>query len=384
MLTHQKYTFKKIYLKNEIFQNIEKEIKVAYLNINGLLDSNHAKYLNDDRNLLCIDILVVAETKLLQNIRTLSFEAQLLNWKILKRYDSNSGKKNMGMILLTPRLQVFRGISLITNHTANRNDSLQIQGLVVQLKSGISLGFLYCRTTPTNSEIDYINRVYGCCEVMMGDFNLSHRNEEHKGKLKKLCENSKVSMLDEITRAISNNQLDYVIIDEVLKSHCFSTSYFNFISDHKTITLRIGLEGNTLKNEVLQKLHFDAESHKKAKALYRKDSLSARISESDMSVSSESSSTESDIDISYPGNSEKSTFKRRFLNVDASTCWLNSCLQTLLVAVDRLEDLSSFKSELGIEILRLKDSEEIYLDPTTIKNIIVTVEDTRVCRGYLK
>ena len=326
------------------------------------------------------EILVIVETKLHQSIKTECFADQLSNWKILKRYDSNDGKKNMGLILLTPRIKAFKEINLITHHNAKRNESLQIQGIIVQLKCDTCLGFLYCRSSPHNSEIDYIKRVYRCCKVLMGDFNLSHRIADHKRKLNELCETTKVSVLHEITRAISNNQLDYVIVDEVLKNCCFTTSYYNFISDHKSITLRIGLDGNKLKDEVVQRINFDEECHMKTKAPLGKSPSSTRISVSDISMNSESSNIESDMEIPCDTNLKNSTFKRRFLNVDGATCWLNSCLQSLLIAVDRLEDFSEFNSELGIEILRLKDSQEIYLDPTILKNIIVAVEDTRVSR----
>ena len=52
MIKHSSYKFKKIYLNNDIFEDVQNEIKVGYLNINGLLDGNHAEYLNADKNLL--------------------------------------------------------------------------------------------------------------------------------------------------------------------------------------------------------------------------------------------------------------------------------------------------------------------------------------------
>ena len=104
----------------------------------------------------------------------------------------------------------------------------------------------------------------------MGDFNPSHRIEDNKRKLKKLCETSKMSVLNEITRAISNIQLDYVLVTEVLTNHCFTTFYYNFISDHKSIAIRIGLDGNTLKDELIKKVNFDEESHKKKGTLSKR------------------------------------------------------------------------------------------------------------------
>ena len=53
----------KIYNNSEVFQNNSSEIKIGFLNINGLVDAYHAGYLNSDRNLLNLDLLVLAETK---------------------------------------------------------------------------------------------------------------------------------------------------------------------------------------------------------------------------------------------------------------------------------------------------------------------------------
>ena len=42
------YRFKKLYLDERIFEDTTSEIKVGYLNINGLLSKEHAEYLNQD------------------------------------------------------------------------------------------------------------------------------------------------------------------------------------------------------------------------------------------------------------------------------------------------------------------------------------------------
>ena len=121
----------------------------------------------------------------------------------------------------------------------------------------------------------------------MDDLNLSNRVKSQKTKLRTNCGDCKFSAPNEITRAISNNQLDYVIVEEQFKDYIFSTSYYNFISDHKSITLRIGLSENSLRPEILQKLNFDEESHLKPKSATRKLSFSESISENDMVISSE-------------------------------------------------------------------------------------------------
>ena len=62
------YSFKKIYVSEEIFKNKENEFKVGYFNIQGFMPSNHAKYLDCDLNLLNLDFLMVKEI-ILDNTR---------------------------------------------------------------------------------------------------------------------------------------------------------------------------------------------------------------------------------------------------------------------------------------------------------------------------
>ena len=66
------------------------------------------------------------------------------------------------------------------------------------------------------------------------------------------------------------------------------------------------------------------------------------------------------------------------MNVDYETCWLNSCLQLVLTAIDHITSPLLFNSELGEELMRLKSSEQDILDPATAKTIIVGAEDTRI------
>ena len=57
-----------------------------------------------------------------------------------------------------------------------------------------------------------------------------------------------------------------------LVGNCFATSYYNFISDHKSIALRIGVNGNKLSKSTMEKLHFDRELHLKMKKGHETDS----------------------------------------------------------------------------------------------------------------
>ena len=74
----------------------------------------------------------------------------------------------------------MKQIECITHHKAKRNDSLQIQGLIVKLKCKLSLGFTYFRTSPTLSDITYLKQVFGDRSSLMGDLNINHRVESQK------------------------------------------------------------------------------------------------------------------------------------------------------------------------------------------------------------
>ena len=87
------YEMKKIYLADRIFVDEDSELKFGFLNINGLLDGNHADYLNEDKNLLNIDVLVLGETKLEKKIQTSLIQNKLDKWEIIGRFDANDNLK---------------------------------------------------------------------------------------------------------------------------------------------------------------------------------------------------------------------------------------------------------------------------------------------------
>ena len=218
--------------------------------------------LNEDYNLRNLDLLLIAETKLDKYCKTSSLSLVLENWNIIARYDSEDESKHMGLILLaTKNSSIKNQIKDIAYDTVKRNSILHVQCIIVKLDCNIKIGFVYCRSTPTYSEIDSMNVKFKACQVIMGDVNLSHRIEEDQKKIRKLCEKSKVSLLDEITRPQSVNQLDYVLVESNIMHKCYATSYHNFISDHNSITLRIGLDENSFGTDFKEKITFNKELH---------------------------------------------------------------------------------------------------------------------------
>ena len=184
----------------------------------------------------------------------------------------------MGLILLTSKKSSINDqIQSITYQSVSRQKKLQIQGLIVRLIKGINFGFVYCRSTPSNQEIKAIYTDFKECNIVMGDFNLSHRISEDQRKIVELCQQQKVNALNEITRSLSNNQLDYILIDEDLTF--FVTSYNNFISDHKTIIARLASLENELTNDVRERLTFDQELHLKERKKEEVETTSTSISD---------------------------------------------------------------------------------------------------------
>ena len=96
------------------------------------------------------------------------------------------------------------------------------------------------------------------------------------------------------------------------------------------------------------------------------------------SGSSKDCSDDSSSDAIY-SDVEDLPFTRKFLNLDMTTCWLNSCLQLILTGLDYHEQCNVFHSELGLQLLKLKSQYgKEFLDATTVKNILVEAEDTRI------
>ena len=55
------------------------------------------------------------------------------------------------------------------------DQKLQIQGIKVNLKCDMCIGFIYCRSTPTNEDVEFLSNLFADCHILLGDFNLSHR-----------------------------------------------------------------------------------------------------------------------------------------------------------------------------------------------------------------
>ena len=347
-----------------------------------------------------MDILILAETKLNKDCRNSSLTNIFDKWNVKERYDSEDNIKHMGLLVLAKKTsKMINQIENIDYKTIKRGNNPQIQCVVIKLLNSLALGFIYCRSTPTSSEIKMIQSYFNHCKTIMGDLNLSHRMRLDREKVHQLCQDMRTSMLNEITRKQSLNQIDYVLVENNLAKSCYATSYNNFISDHNSIVLRIGLDGNSISSVIKQKITFDKEYHLKKKIASCSTSNTSEVEDlnnlnkvnetDDSSITSNSSSENGNEYLSDQLNyedeasqiefSEHKMFLRKFVNIDSTTCWLNSCLQLILAALDNYELCENFDSELGLELLRLKsDSCTSFLNANVVRDILLTAEDTRI------
>ena len=239
MRQFKQYKMKKIYLYENVFKG-EDKLKIGYLNINDLKHSYHAEYINGDHNLLNLDILALAHTGLQKddNINDI-----LNNWSVIVRIDSPDGRPHMGIVILTPKLKPLNKFYIEKDFYKMRNEQVQIQGLILSVHPSIDICFIYCRETPTLSESMYILERTCQSNYIMGDLNLNPNIASEEKQLKCICSQTKVKLLSEITTKL-NVQLDHILGEKNKDCKIYTTTYLNFVSDHRTIVLRISEEGD--------------------------------------------------------------------------------------------------------------------------------------------
>ena len=119
---------------DKVFVIDDLEIEIGYLNINGLLEADHADYLNNDKNLLNLDLLVLAETKLMQDTKNEDLQALLSNFDLYQRFDANDGEKHMGLLMISPKCSKLNNFDadLLRGFKDNNMDS---QSFIYRIKT---------------------------------------------------------------------------------------------------------------------------------------------------------------------------------------------------------------------------------------------------------
>ena len=220
-----------IYISDVIFENSKDEFKVGYLNIQGLMLSNHALYLDCDLNLLNLDFLIVTETWLNSTIINNTVIQKFQKWKVIKRLDATDNIKHMGLLLLCPVSKQEKSIQFIyhldyVEGYKSKTKKLFYQGLVMRIREHLKkFVFLYIQETPSNEESIQISKAFQDYDAIIGDLNLNPIIPHQKKRLHEICGKSKYMDLEEIT---TDNfvQLDHVLLEHCMKSNSFCQTQF--------------------------------------------------------------------------------------------------------------------------------------------------------------
>ena len=376
MRQYKAYRFKKTYVSDQVFKESDKEVKLGYFNMRGFLESNHSDYLDNDKNLLGLHLLVISETWLSDKVSNKVVKNKLKNWKIIKRLDATNDKKHMGLMLLAPNdftnldelvfdMDYVQGLQ--------NNEELLYQGLVLDLKKIYKkIVCLYIRQTPNKKESLEIRDRFETVDCIMGDLNLNKETQSERLNLLQICGKNKSIALDEITTN-KNNQLDHVILDKLMVKNCFTTSFFSLASDHKPIVLRIPYPENPFSTDFLEGIYFDSHHHLKPKEQNQQQKPERIIKPDNMNTKSKSSSK-----TTIEANRNSEFVILRFVNdIGTNLCFSNaaiSCLLNIQEFKNGIQNIEKVFGQLSIceELSRLVNLENF--TTTTTENIRTIVK----------
>lgn len=381
------YIFKKVYNDTEIFNDPVKEIKIGYINVNGLLHSQSVNAINHDKNLLRLDYLLVADTRLNEKTKTDDLNLSLTKWKIIKRFDSNDQMSHMGLLLLQSELSQHKENTI---NISEKKCSKQEQGRKINimqimtfsiLKFHVSCAFVYVRQTPSEEETRKLACFLEHTDLVMGDLNLDPYRAADAKKLETLCEKRK-KVLNEIT-TIRFNQLDHILLDCELFPKYFATSFRNHTTDHHTIVVRIPAYDNNFSETFLKDIHFNQDHWTKSK---RRIDVIQDIGRKEKHVRNKESAPKRRIppETKEPEPKIPKTIKpkeefRTFRNTDLESCWINSCLQIVLTALEHRESFDEIGSPLWDEVVNLfKQGRSSSLNPLPLRDILINTEKQRI------
>lgn len=236
--TKKAYQYVNTYIKDQIFEDGSTEVKLGYLNINSLL--NKVEDIDEDKNLLGLDILMLSETRLSKEM-----QVNFKNWKI-SRFDFEDKKSkapHLGLALLskeTSKTQIGTKSSVI-----KLSENIFFQYLEVHLKTfGVKGIMFYVNKKPSNKDMKSIIKHFKDHKLnfFIGDLNLNATDVEDRKRISLLTNGLKMkNILHQHTRM--KTHIDHVMISEKFNLTTYATSFSNLYSDHAAVTLRICFDG---------------------------------------------------------------------------------------------------------------------------------------------
>ena len=254
MKIYKNYNFLKILNTESIFESNEDEVKLGYININDIFSARSIDFLNKDTNLLGLDFLVVADTRLQEETDNECLVHKLSNWIVEARFDSEDKLKHMGMLVLKSKLSDYQINLNITEKPYFKNHYVQMQVVFISFTAyNLESAFVYTRETPSQAQLKMLKKELKNIDLAMGDLNLDPNRSKDVTMLDDLC-NERKRVLNELT-TIRFNQLDHILLNDEKFPVNFSTSYINHTTDHHTIVVRIAKMKIGLNNHFWKKLH---------------------------------------------------------------------------------------------------------------------------------
>merc|ERR1719167_170339 len=206
-----------------------KEIKMSYLNINGLVDSDHLECLRSDINLMSSDIICIAETKICQRQ---NIDISLNDFDIAYQMDNLEGKKSMGLIIYKRKSMEHFYISGYYNDSDH-------QCAVCELSCGI-VCFIYINPKIKRAKLAHIMEIF---LGVIGDLNI--RSEIGQDTSTELLDIFQKLGVKSVFKSVTHNlggQLDYVLMKNDIPSNKYLAGTFkNLYRDHSAVFLRIAL-----------------------------------------------------------------------------------------------------------------------------------------------
>jgi len=128
-----------------------------------------------------------------------------------------------------------------------KNGKTHIQSMKCTVR-GKLFCFTYCRESPSQREAEWLNATSDSDDYTLGDLNLDPNDSNQKKKIATICKPRKKALLNETTTKYYK-QLDHILGEEKEELSVFTTAFTNFISDHKSIVLRISLSNSDFKED---------------------------------------------------------------------------------------------------------------------------------------
>ena len=210
---------------------VDSDVKVVYLNINGLLQSDHKLDLDSDINMKSADIICIAETKIDETVP----EQQILLSGFTTVYRLDHRHNSMGMVVY--KKNQSRATFTVQAASTRADDSLQ----TVQCHIGhLPFCFSYIHPEHKRRGLHALKDIYRPNEIVMGDLNINSADDDNRALLQEACDDMDVMCTDLGPTRLAN-QIDHILLPTNLSERGIRVvvqKYTNLYSDHASVALR--------------------------------------------------------------------------------------------------------------------------------------------------